>query len=367
MSSWMPETAAGRGAMTGMVLPRAEIPDFSVKVNGAPLPLQARADVRAVTVEEDLGALSMFTLELYNWDDDKLQVSWSDSRLFALGSQVEIWLGYVDDLQRVMTAEITGLEPVFTADQPPTLTVRGYDLSHRFTRGRKTRSFAKIKDSAIVAQIAREAGLLARVSDTKVQLDFVAQGNQTDWEFLRDRAGLLGFEVYVRDKTLYFQPPGYAAQPAARLSLGADVTEFSPRLSALGQVGQVAVRSWDVRQKQAVTGSAAIGQEQAMGATSGPKAANRAWGKASAGIVDLPANKAQADQIAAGQFNELALGYVRGTVTGSGRPQLRPGTVIQIDGAGQAFSGRYYVTSAAHTLAQDQGYRTSFTVERNAT
>ena len=213
MSSWMPETATGRGAMTGMVLPRAEVPDFSVKVNGAPMPLQARADVRAVTVEEDLAALSMFTLELYNWDDDKLQVSWSDSSLFALGSQVEIWLGYVDDLQRVMTAEITGLEPVFTADQPPTLTVRGYDLSHRFTRGRKTRSFAKIKDSAIVAQIAREAGLRAQVSDTKEQLDFVAQGNQTDWEFLRDRAGLLGYEVYVRDKTLYFRPPGHTAQP----------------------------------------------------------------------------------------------------------------------------------------------------------
>jgi uncharacterized protein len=95
----------------GMASPGAEIPDFSVKVNGATLPQQARADIRAVTVEEDLDALSMFSLELYNWDDEKLQVSWSDSTLFAVGGEVEIWLGYVDDLHKVMLAEITGLAP----------------------------------------------------------------------------------------------------------------------------------------------------------------------------------------------------------------------------------------------------------------
>jgi phage protein D len=310
----------------------------------------------------------MFVLELYNWDDEKLRVSWSDSAMFAVGSEVEIWLGYVDDLHRVMTAEITGLEPVFSAEQPPTLTVRGYDHRHRLTRDRKSRSFAKIKDSAIASQVAREAGLRAKVSDTGVQLEFVAQSNQTDWEFLRERAALLGFEVYVRDKILYFQPPGYAAQPAARLSLGKDVSEFSPRLSSLGQPGQVTVRSWDVKEKKAVVSSARVGKEQAMGRTSGPRAANRAWGKASAGIVDLPATtKARADQIASGQFAELALAYVRGNVTGSGRPDLRAGSVVHIDGAGQTFSGPYYVTAVTHTLAQDQGYLTSFTVERNAT
>jgi uncharacterized protein len=367
-TAWVPASAPGRRRTTGMVVPRAEIPDFTVRVNGADLPRQARADIRAVTVEEDLDALSMFSLELYNWDDEKLQVSWSDSRLFAVGNEVEVWLGYVDDLHKVMMAEITGLEPAFTADEPPLLTVRGYDHRHRLARGRKTRSFSNMKDSAIAAQVAREAGLPARVKNTREVLAFVVQSNQTDWEFLRQRAGLLGFEVYVRDKTLYFQPPGHAAQAAVRLSLGEDVNEFTPRLSSLGQEGQVAVRSWDVKQKQAIVGSAGVGQESAMGRTSGPRAANRAWGKASTGIVDQPVpTKAEADQIASGRFNELALTYVRGTVAGSGRPQLRAGMVVHIDGAGRTFSGPYYVTSVTHTLSQDQGYRTSFTVERNAT
>jgi uncharacterized protein len=367
-STWLPTSAPGRHRTAGMAVPGAQIPDFSVRVNGANLPPQARADIRTVTVEEDLDALSMFSLELYNWDNEKLQVSWSDSRQFAVGNEVEIWLGYVDDLHKVMLAEITSLEPAFTTDQPPMLTVRGYDHRHRLARGCRTRTFAHMKDSAIAAQVAREAGLRAQTKDTRITLAFVVQSNQTDWEFLRQRAGLLGWEIYVRDKILYLQPPGHAAQASVRLSLGVDVNEFTPRLSSLGQEGQVAVRSWDVTKKQAIVGSAGVGQESAMGRASGPKAANRTWGRASTGIVDQPVrSKAEAEQLASGRFNQLALAYVQGTVAGAGRPQLHAGMVVHIDGAGQTFSGPYYVTSVTHTLSQDQGYRTSFTIERNAT
>jgi phage protein D len=77
-------------------------------------------------------------------------------------------------------------------------------------------------------------------------------------------------------------------------------------------------------------------------------------------------SKAEADQVALGRLEELALAYVQGTAACDGRPQLRAGTVVDLDGAGRTFSGRYYVTSVTHTLNQDQGYRTSFTVRRNA-
>jgi phage protein D len=344
------------------------LPDFVVRVNGAELPRTALEDVRSITVEEALDALSMFTIELYNWDDERLQVSWSDSSQFALGNQVDIWLGWVDNLQPVMQAEITGLEPAFTTEQPPMLTVRGYDYRHRLTRSRRTRTFLQMKDSAIAAQVAREAGLVARAQDTRTTLAFVIQSNQTDLEFLQQRAGLMGWEVYVRDKVLYYRPPGHSAEPSMRLSLGDDVSEFTPRLSSLGQQTQLTVRSWDVKQKQVVLGSAASGQEEAMGRSSGPSASRRAWGAAPDAIVDHPVrSRAEADQIALGQFKQAALGYVQGTVVCSGRADLHAGMVIEIDGAGRVFSGKYYVTAVSHTLSQDEGYRTSITVERNAT
>jgi phage protein D len=347
-------------------MPRDDLTDVSIRVNGTALTAAAQADLRSVTVQEDLQALSMFTLELYNWDDERLQVSWSDSRTFAVGNEVEISLGYVGDLHRVMVAEITSLEPMFTSDQPPLLLVRGYDHRHRLARGRKTRTFAQMKDSAIASQIAREAGLRAQVDDTKVTLNYVIQGNQSDWEFLQRRASVIGYEIYVKDKVLYFRWPRSEAQPADKLSLGEDITEFSPRLSSLTQATEAAVRGWDIKEKKPV-----VATQRPAGAsggrTVGGAAARRAFGAASVAFLGQRARtRAEADLVAKGQFSTMELAYVEGDAVAPGRPQLQAGTVVDITGAGQTFSGPYYVTSVTHTMTAEHGYQTSFTVQRNA-
>lgn len=342
------------------------LPDVNIYVNGIPLPAAAQSDLRAVTVQDDLQALGMFTLELHNWDDQKLQVAWSDSEQFAVGSEVAIWLGYVGDLHQVMEAEITSLEPVFTAGQQPMLMVRGYDRRHRLARGRKTRTFVQMKDSAIATQIAREAGLRIEVDDSQTILGYVIQSNQSDLEFLRRRASLIGYEVFVRGKVLYFRSPRTADPPDDKLSLGEDITEFSPRLSTLNQPTELTVRAWDVKNKKAIVATSRE-TPYAGGRLSGPETALRAFGVAAVTLTGWPAtNLGVASGIAAGQFSTEALAFVEGTVAAFGRPRLRPGTVVGISGAGQRFSGPYYVTSVTHTMTPEHGYQTSFTVQRNA-
>lgn len=348
-------------------MPRADLPDLTVRVNGSALPMTAEGELRSVTVQEDLEVLSMFTLELHNWDDELMKVSWSDSPLFAIGNEVEISLGYVGDMQKMMLAEITSLEPVFTAGQPPVLAVRGYDHRHRLARGRKTRTFLQMKDSAIAGQIAREAGLRAQVDATEVTLSYVIQSNQSDWDFLRRRASLIGYEIFVRDKVLYFRAPPTASAPASTLSLGTDITEFSPRLSSLTQAAVISVRGWDVKQKKAVVAS--VRATPGLGGTElGYSVTRAAFGTSTMAIVGQPArNVPEADPIAQGQFSAGSLAYVEGEVVAYGQPGLHAGTVVEIAGAGRKFSGRYYVTSVTHTLTREHGYQTSFTVRRNAT
>jgi uncharacterized protein len=345
--------------------PFGAVPDVSVRVNGRELPGSAQQDLRSVTVEDDVRALSMFTLELHNWDDSLLRVTWSDSSLFAVGNEVEIWLGYVGDLSRVMLGEITGLEPAFTADAPPVLTVRGYDHGHRLARGTATRTFVNMTDSDIARQLAGRAGLSPQVSRTTVVHGYVIQANQSDWEFLRQRAGLIGYEVYVREKVLYFRPPEPAAPPAEKLSLGQEITQFTARLSAQSQADEVTVRGWNVKEKTAVVATAWPAPAPG-GRPSGPATAGRAFGKASEATVTLPVrSKAEADAVAQAGFGEMALAYVEADVVGRGRPRLRAGSVVGISGAGETFGGSYYVTSVTHSVTPEQGYQTSFTVQRN--
>jgi phage protein D len=349
----------------------SRVHDFEIRINGSTLPAEARADLRAVTVSEDVGAPGMFTLQLYNWDMNQLKVTWVDEPLFAEGNEVRIRMGYLDgELAELMVGEITGLEPEFTSEAPFTLIVRGYDRRHRLLRGRRTRSFVDMKDSDIARQIAGGAGLSAKVQDSKVKLDYVLQHNQTDLGFLQERAQRIGYEVLVQDKTLHFRPQRSDQKQALSLFLDEDIVEFYPRSTTLTQVAQVAVRGWNSKEKKAIVGQARAGQEATRmgGSTSGPQAAKRAFGEANSASVAWPvSSQAEADQIALGRFGDMALAYVSAEGVCQGRTDLRVGTVVQIEGMGRRFSGLYYVTATSHTISARLGYQTAFAVRRNAT
>lgn len=350
-----------------MSSPAVPVTDLRIFVNGREVPLAARADVASVIVVDDVAALSMFELVLHNWDAEQLAVTWSDDALFAPGAEVAVWLGEVDDLTRVMTGEVTGLEPTFGGDASPMLTVRGYDFGHRLARGRRTRTFARQKDSAIAAQVARDAGLRAEVADSRVVNEYVVQHNQTDMEFLRERAALIGYQLYVRDKALHFAPPRLDAAGAPSLEVGREIVEFTPRLRTLSQVDQVSVRGWDVKKKVAVVGAART-SPQLMGKAGGGAQAKKAFGTAAEIGIGTPVpERARADQLAVGQRDARMLEFVTGEARCSGDPRLRSGSVVQVSGAGTRFSGSYYVRTVTHTLTPGSALRTELDLARNAT
>jgi len=345
------------------------IADLKIYINGIDLLPAALADIRSVSVQEDLKAAGMFAIDLYNWDGNTQSYPWSDSDLFDVGSQVEIKLGYLNQLQKVITGEITSLEPSFQAGSLPTLTVRGYDLSHRLRHEPKTKSFTRVKDSDIARQIAVQAGLVPQVEDSKNRHDYVMQRNQTDMAFLQARAERIGFQVFVRHKKLYFQPEVTTKIPAFTLSLGKEITEFSPRLTVQEQVDKVVVKGWDVKEKKAIVALAGIGNERKMGSKtiSGPQKVRRALGHSRTMTLNLPLHtKAEADQIAQGQLQETALSFIEGDGSCHGRSWLHAGLLVNIEGAGRTFSGAYMVTATTHTLNGNQGYSTNFSVRRNA-
>ena len=347
------------------------VPEFRVSINGNELPPEAVVDLTTVAVYEDVDAPNMFTLTLVNWDMAQLKVTWADDDLFAVGSEVEVQMGYVDAQETLIIGEITGLEPEFCPSSPPTLIVRGYDRRHRLMRDHQTKTFSQIKDSDIASQLASDYGLQSEVDDTGVTLDYVLQHNKTPWRFLQERAHRNGYEVIVADKTLFFRPYQHTETEALTLKWELDLIEFYPRLSSLSQVSQVNVRGWNSTDQTEIVGQASSGDEASTmgGSTVGPSAVKEVFGQSNLTIVDRPVfSQAEADQAALGRFRTMALTYISGEGECVGRTDLRAGTVIKIEGVGDRFSGLYYVPSATHRFDAKRGaYRTQFSVRRNAT
>jgi uncharacterized protein len=346
------------------------VAEIDVLINGSPVSASVLRYVEDVVVDDSVELPSMFAFAVTSSNAQEQDSPWVDNEdLFSVGNVVEIKMSGGRNLTSLINGEITALEPEFVASRLPVLKVRGYDRRHRLQRGRKTRTFLEKKDSDIASQIGGEAGLSVQATDSATSLDYVLQANQTDWEFLRERARLIRYEVVVKDKTLFFQPVGNDQSEVLTLDMQNDLLEFCPRLSSAGQVTEVKVQSWRVQDKKAMLGDSKAGDEVSTmgGQSSGAAIAQSAFGDAIDVVSDQPvAVQAEADQIAKARFNDLVLDLVTGDGVCRGRPDVRAGKVIKILGIGQRFGGQYYVTSVIHRYSQANGYLTEFTVRRNA-
>jgi phage protein D len=346
------------------------VPEIDVLINGSPVSAAVLRYVEDVVVDDSVELPSMFAFDVTSSDAQEQDSPWVDNEdLFSVGNVVEIKMGGGGELTRLIAGEITALEPEFVTSRIPLLRVRGYDRRHRLQRGRKTRTFLQKTDSDIASQIGGEAGLSVQATDSGTNLDYLVQANQTDWEFLCERARLIRYEVVVDDKTLFFRPVGNDQVEILTLDMTNDLLEFYPRLSSAGQATEVKVQSWSVQDKKAVLGDSKAGDEVSTmgGQSSGAAIAQSAFGDAIDVISDQPVGtQAEADQIAKARFNEMVLDLVTGEGLCRGRTDIRAGKVIKIDGIGQRFGGPYYVTSAIHRYSPATGYVTEFMVRRNA-
>jgi len=168
--------------------------------------------------------------------------------------------------EELIVGDITALEAELDSTGNRVL-IRGYDRSHRFTRGIRTETYRDVTDSDIARTLAQRAGIaVGTIEDTGVVHPLVSQVNTSDWEFLQARAREVGYLAAVVSGRLDFRPPAdssEAPEPGMldssdplQLVLGADLETFRPRVSSSGQVASVEVRGWSAEHKDAVVGVA---------------------------------------------------------------------------------------------------------------
>jgi phage protein D len=334
-----------------------------IAVDGSQVDLAAARLIRVV-IDQALVLPDAFTLGLAGG------LEWLRDDTFAIGKEVKIEMTQGGGSRRTLiVGEVTGLLPELNETNEAELVVRGYDRSHRLQRGRYTRAFIQLTDSDIAQRIATEMGLGSDIEPTDEVYDHVFQQNQTNLEFLQERAARIGYQVGVSEGDLYFKPVG---QPTSRtgggaqvrLSWGEDLWDLSVSRTTPGQATEVTVRGWDPVAKKAVVG-------QASSSSAGPATRRQeAGGEAvrSAFSIDAPmtvvregiTSQAEAENLAQVICDELHGAYTTAEGVASGNPDITPGATVEVQGAG-VFDGRYIVSSATHRFDRN-GYQTRFAV-----
>jgi phage protein D len=334
-------------------------------------------DLLQITVEESLHLPAMFTLVVHNSYIPTVERGeyqpWRHEKLFEIGKKVKI--GFVSSTTQdghfqkklddyLMQGEITAMEVHFNEKSEAHIIIRGYDISHRLHRGRYNRSFLNKTDSDIVKQIASEVGIQTGKIDASGEVhEYVFQENQTNMEFLRERAARIGFELFIQNDKIYFRKP--ESQESIQLKWLVDISKFSTRVTSAEQVSAVEVRGWDYTQKKAIASTARAESVitdtgNKKGSSSSTKFSNLKPPKMT--VVDQPvASTKQAQKMAQALCDELGGEFVYADAKSVGNPKVRPGKVIQLTGMGDRYSGKYYVTETRHFYTQ-RIYTTEFSI-----
>lgn len=372
-------------------------PEFEVIIEGVEADPTTKNDIIDIKVHRDIDEMSGFDLELNNWDDVNLRFKHSDSKDFRLGSRVSVRLGYADKLLTVATGTVSTLAPKFPDGASPTVSVSGVDGMLRLKESKPDQSVEKVyrnlADWQIAEKVAQRNKLRIVTTKEGPVHDRVVQKNQSDAQFLMERAKRLDFDCFLLpdpntgEETLYFikptdgrdsrpirlfrlaYQPGLTTGPTALPEgLVPNLLDFTPTLTVSQQVSKLTVRGWDPRTKQAIAFTATAenlpaGQNSA-GGESGPEVAESVLGGRQEVLVDAPVTSDQeARELAISLLRERSYEFITATGRVAGLPELRPGDNLEIFGLGKRFSGTYFVKRVEHTLGTS-GFFTQFTGRR---
>ena len=321
-------------------------------------------DLTRLEIVETVQGLYRCEAEFNNWgaepDPDFL---YFDRKLLDFGKLFAVELD--DDL--LFEGRIMGLEARFAPGQTPRLSALVEDRFQDLRMTRRTRTFAEVSDADVAQRIASDHGLTADVSADGPNYTVLAQVNQSDLAFLRERARSIDAELWMGDSKLVMKTRDNRRASAIPLTLHSELESFTVLADLATQRSSVAANGWDVKSKEALQFSAdesAI-QPELNGDESGVSILKSKLGERKEALAHtVPLNSSETEAIARSYFKNCARRFVVGHGTARTRADLRVGAVVDLKKLGPLFSGKYYVVAVRHRFDLTEGLHTEFTAER---
>lgn len=353
------------GVKTGVVAAR---PSFTVD---GEVRDDLAQDLLGLRVEETTDGLYSCEATFANWGPlggGEVGFVHFERETFNFGMDLAIDALAGDERKTVFEGRVTGLESQVPHAQAPSLVVLAEDRLQDLRITRRTRTFEDASDEDVAKQIARDHSLQTDLDVDGPTHDVLAQVNQSDLAFLRDRARAIDTEVWIEGETLRMQERSRRDAGDLTLTYGEGLRSVNVRADLAHQQTDFTVSGWDVQAKESIEETADKGalQGELNGGRSGAATLKETLGTRTQQMVHTtPLTTDEARAIAKASFRQHARRFVeaRGVAEGDGR--LRVGAQVKLVGVGERFEGgRYTLTEVRHTFSPEDGYRTHFTAQR---
>jgi phage protein D len=323
------------------------------------------AQLLAMTVREDALGLYGCEAEFGNWgavSGGRIGFRYFDRALLDFGKRFKVKIGS----NVLFDGRVMGLRATFPEGAPPRILVVADDPLQELRMTRRTRTFTNVTDSAVLQTIASDHSLTPNISISGPTHSVLAQVNQSDLAFVRERARAVGAEVWVDGSTLYAKPRTSRSSATTTLTWQRELREFVATADLAGQRTEVTVSGWDVAAKTAIKAQAtsSVVTAEIGNDTSGISILQQVGARKENLAHVVPLTTAEAQGAADAFLRASARRFVTGRGVVETSAGLRVGSQVELKALGPMFSGRYIVTAVRHRFDGVAGIRTEFDVER---
>lgn len=307
--------------------------------------------VRSLTVHRAFNKIPVAVIVIEDGDMPKQSFDHSDKDTFAPGAKITIRGSYKQNKQQIFVGVVVKHGIKISSENDTRLVIECKSEVLKLALSPHNVNYQNQKDSDIIVNLLGATSLRAKVDTTSTSYSELVQYNCTDWDFVMMRAEANAFLVNVQDDSIVVGKPVTSLSPVLTVEYGADLYDFSADIDAQSQVASVSSVAWDVKKQSVATGAGTFNSLSEQGNLDQ---------KTLATAIGASAYRLQSDTIlepsalsdwASGQMLRSGLARVRGKMTIQGSATATVGSIIELKGVGERFSGKVYVSSIVHRIA----------------
>lgn len=308
--------------------------------------------VKSITIINEANRIPRAKILLLDGDVSRQNFELSSQDFFKPGKLLEVDLGYENDVEHVFTGLIVRHAIKIRDSNASYLEIECKHPVVKLTVNRNNRHFYDMSDHDAVSQILDEAEISHTINGMS---DFthrqLIQYESTLWDFILSRAEVNSHILLFDAEELTITPPSMDEDEVLTCEYGKNVLNFEALMDSESQFSSVESKTWSSADQDVQTSEGShdfvneignISSEDLAGVLNGDPYHLQHSG-------DIPEDELAAWAKSKATKNELS--KIIGRVRIRGNSAVYPGKVIGLNGFGDRFNGKAYVTGVRHELS----------------
>jgi Rhs element Vgr protein len=329
------------------------------KVLSAGTEVSQQYQLLSIVINKEVNRIPVATLVYTDGEPSKQSFELSGKADFEPGKEIEIKVGYSSD-EKTLFKGIVIKHSIRVRKKNSLLMIECKDKAVKMTAACKNKYALETKDSDVIEELIDNYGLEKDVAETTVTHKQIVQYNCTDWDFMLCRADVNGLLCIANDGKLSVAPPEFGGDAALTVQYGATVHDLDAEIDARLQYKSVKGSVWNYTDQELLKDTEAEDPGVPDAGNLSADTLADVMGETEFRLFNsakIEEPELQAWVNAAMLKNRLA--KIRGKVTTDGTADVLPGQLIQLNGVGERFEGKLFVTGIRHEVTEGN-WLTSF-------